>query len=317
MAPARPRSAAGPVEVFYDPVYCGAGHDFDTTRKAAHLAADLAARPVPGVVVRAPEPAAPADLERIHDQRYIDAVVHGTPEGLARSSGLGWDPGHAAAVLASTGGCIAAARSAWRRGVAGSLSSGLHHARRAGGSGYCTVNGLALAALTLADLGAERVLVLDLDAHCGGGTADILGHHPAATSMDVTSIDVATSSFDRYEPPEGWSLDVVQDADRYLATVEDRLAAVAPGSVDAVVYNAGMDPHEDCSTGGLTGITDDVLASREALVFDFAAVHGVPVAFVLAGGYTSAALDAEHLTALHRLTVEAAAGAAHTGEVAA
>jgi len=33
-------------------------------------------------------------------------------------------------------------------GFAGSLSSGLHHARRAGGDGYCAVNGLALAVLT-------------------------------------------------------------------------------------------------------------------------------------------------------------------------
>lgn len=115
----------------------------------------------------------------------------------------------------------------------------------------------------------------------------------------------------------GWTLDLVDDADRYLPTVEARLAAVPRGSVDAVLCNAGMDPHEDCSTGGLPGITRDVLAAREHLVFEFAARNGLPIAFVLAGGYTSAALDAERLTALHRLTIETAARTAHSLDVAA
>jgi acetoin utilization deacetylase AcuC-like enzyme len=89
------------------------------------------------------------------------------------------------------------------------------------------------------------------------------------------------------------------------------------GSFDAVVYNAGMDPHEYCAIGGLRGITDDLLAAREHLVFDFAAQSSVPVAFALAGGYSSGAMGTEHLTALHRLTLEGAARCARTLEPAA
>jgi acetoin utilization deacetylase AcuC-like enzyme len=90
-------------------------------------------------------------------------------------------------VLASTGGCIEAARSAWRSVIAGTLSSGMHHAHRTGGLGYCTFNGIALAALTFLDCGADRVLIVDLDAHCGGGTADILGGDDRVSTLDIST----------------------------------------------------------------------------------------------------------------------------------
>lgn len=298
-------SAPRPLEVYFDARYCDAGHDFDTTHKAARLANDLHSRPVPGIELSSPLPANPRDFVRIHDREYVVAVMSGTPEGLAASSGITWDLGHVNGVLASTGGCIAAARSAWRHGIAGTLSSGLHHARRDRGSGYCTINGIALAALTFLDVGAERVLIVDLDAHCGGGTADILDADPR-----ITSIDISTSTFDGYDPPTRWSLDIISEPYDYLATVEERLAAVPAGSVDAVVYNAGMDPHERCAIGGLDGITDDVLFAREQMVFDFAAERSLPIAFALAGGYSQIPMGTDRLTALHRLTIEAAAASA-------
>ncbi|HJQ12999.1 MAG TPA: hypothetical protein VJ840_18350, partial [Gemmatimonadaceae bacterium] len=72
---------------------------------------------------------------------------------------------------------------------------------------------------------------------------------------------------------------------------------------DLCIYNAGMDPHEDCSTGGLPGITTDVLAEREKIVFDWCAGRKLPIAFVLAGGYAGLKLDKASLVALHRLTL--------------
>ena len=63
---------------------------------------------------------------------------------------------------ASNGGAVAAALEAFEtKRNAGSLSSGLHHATRALGSGFCTFNGLALAARAVIDAGAKRVLVVD------------------------------------------------------------------------------------------------------------------------------------------------------------
>lgn len=304
--PDRSEASANDLEVFFGPDYVAAETAFDTTRKAGLLAANLRDEPIANVSLQDPAPAKRADLERIHDPDYVDAVLTGEPRWLASSSGLDWDQGFATAVLASTGGCIAAAEAAWPHGVAGSLSSGLHHARRDRGEGYCTVNGVALAALTFADLGAERVLVLDLDAHCGGGTADILGRDDRFTQLDVS-----TNHFDHYQPSGTSTLDVVEDADHYLTAIVIRLDQLLPSMFDALVYNAGMDPHEDCGIGGLGGIDDQMLAERERMVFDWATNAELPVAFVLAGGYSAGAMGADHLTALHRLTVDAAARAQH------
>jgi hypothetical protein len=70
-----------------------------------------------------------------------------------------------------------------------------------------------------------------------------------------------------------------------------------------------MDPYEGCEIGGLPGITLATLAARERMVFEWARRAGVPIAFVLAGGYTGARLSEAGLVDLHRLTLAAAAGA--------
>ncbi len=77
--------------------------------------------------------------------------------------------------------------------------------------------------------------------------------------------------------------------------------------VDLVLYNAGVDLHEACAIGGLVGMTDEVVSTRERVVFQWAKEHQLPIAFVLAGGYAGPRLTQEHLVQLHRYTIEAAA----------
>ena len=126
------------------------------------------------------------------------------------------------------------------------------------------------------------VLVLDLDAHCGGGTHSII-----QTTPNIHQIDVSVSAFDGYAPAPGSTLDLVTDIADYLPTIHDRLNHAStwcgPGSL--VLYNAGMDPWE-ASLGGLRGITQELLQEREDLVFAWAMKVGASIAFVPAGGYT-------------------------------
>jgi acetoin utilization deacetylase AcuC-like enzyme len=298
--PASP--AVARVEVDYTPAYTGAAHAFETTRKARWVAASLAAAPIPGIALRANAPLLPRDLLRVHGRDYVEAVRTGSPRALAESQGFAWDPGLWPMVLASNGGVLAAARRARNTGgVAGCLASGLHHARRAHGAGFCTFNGLALAALDAAGSGA-RVLVLDLDAHCGGGTHSLVGMQPG-----VRQLDIAVDAFDRYAPAGANTLDLVTRAADYLPTLARRLAALATVPFDLVLYNAGMDPHQGCAVGGLPGVDADLLSKREALVFAWARRRRLPIAFVLAGGYLGPGLDRAGLVALHRFTLAAAA----------
>ncbi len=297
----RAKAGGRRVRVCYTSAYVGAATAFETTRKARWVAESLASQPIAGVELVGNDPLSVADVERVHDPAYVAAVRSGQPRALAESQGFGWDPQLWPMVLASNGGVLAAAVRAMADGVAGSLSSGLHHARRGQGAGFCTFNGLAIAALKAIDAGARRILIVDLDAHCGGGTHSLLGSHPS-----IRQLDVAVDSFDRYEPVGANTLDLVGTAVDYLPTIERRLAAAKDESFDLCLYNAGMDPHQDCPVGGLAGIDGALLQRREEIVFDWCRRRRLPVAFVLAGGYIGDRLDQPGLVALHRLTLAAA-----------
>jgi acetoin utilization deacetylase AcuC-like enzyme len=291
------------MRLFYSPAYVLAGYAFDTTRKSAWIAESLAQDPIPGAEIAAPAALTAAEVEAVHDPTYVAAVRSGQPRALAESQGFRWDAGLWPMVLASNGGAVAAARAALEAGVAGSLSSGLHHARRDHGAGYCTFNGLVLAVRAARAAGARRILILDLDAHCGGGTHSLLGTDPA-----VWHLDVAVHPFDAYDPGARATLDLVTTAAAYLPTIQARLAALADGpAFDLCLYNAGMDPYAGCPIGGLPGIGETMLAERERLVFAWCRERSIPVAFVLAGGYIGAGFTAAGLVALHRLTLVAAA----------
>lgn len=303
--------------VWYSDAYVDTAVAFDTFRKATAIAASLVADPVPGIELLEPEPVDRDALRTAHDDAYVDAVLTGAPVELACSNELGWDAGLALAVRTSTGGVRSAALAALASGgIAGSLSSGLHHAHPGHGSGYCTINGLAIAAAAALAAGAQRVLVVDLDAHCGGGTAAIIDRRAAAGRGRTEQMDVSVDSFDSYVPGVGVRLTMAAGP-AYLDVVERELASItAPGGIDLVLYNAGMDPHH--LAGGVAGIDATTLADRERMVFDWADAHDLPVAWVLAGGYTHGpetgaglqGLDMDGLVALHRLTITTAAGAA-------
>ncbi len=295
------------MKLFYSPAYVAAADDFDTTRKARWVADRLSANPPAGVELCEPEPLSEAQLFTIHAARYVDAVRTGAPRNLAESQDLDWDEHIWTMACAQNGGVLAAMRAARVDGVSGTLSSGLHHAKRERGDGFCTFNGLALAALAALDEGARYVLILDLDAHCGGGTHALLAHEPR-----IWHADVATAYYDYYHALGQHTLDVVDRGADDLPAIRQRLTELerrAP-RFDLCLYNAGVDPCEDCTVGGMAGITPGVLAARESLVFDWLRERQVPVAFMLAGGYTGLRLDGAGLVDLHCLTIAAASQAA-------
>lgn len=303
------------MNVYYSPEYVGSAYAFETTRKARWVAESLAASPIAGVELVRPEPLSWEQVAGIHDPDYVRAVQTGVPSHLAQSQGFAWDPGLWPMVLSSNGGVVAASLDAINRGISGSLSSGLHHARRGLGAGFCTFNGLVIAAREAIAAGAGSVLILDLDAHCGGGTESLIAGDPR-----IWQVDVAVNSFDYYGAlgrcgqlgggRRCW-LRVVDRADRYLPTIEQGLAEAAQHGpyFDLCLYNAGMDPFEGCDTGGLTGITEEMLAMRERLAFAWCREHCTATAFVLAGGYIGWGLDRAGLVSLHRLTLSAAVAA--------
>ena len=293
------------MKIYYSPAYVRSAHEFDTTRKAGLVADSLVANPIDGVELVEPVPLEFEQVTAVHDPAYVRAVQTGEPRSLAESQGFSWDPGLWEMVLASNGGMVAAALEALQSGVSGSLSSGLHHAHRDRGTGFCTFNGLVIAARTALAAGARSVLILDLDAHCGGGTASLISGDDR-----IRQLDVATNGFDAYESSSQAKLRRVTDAAEYLPIVRQELALYASTGqpVSLCLYNAGVDPHDGCDIGGLTGVTEEMLLERDRLVFEWCRSREIPVAFALAGGYVGTRLSESLLVRLHRGTI-AAAGA--------
>lgn len=281
---------------YFNDDYTACGHESDTTRKGRYIADSLIERPVPGVVIADPasvyEITADA-IRSVHSAEYVAAIETGDPVDLAESQDFTWDEDVWKMALAHNAGVVAAALSALETGhTTGTLSSGLHHAHRNSGKGFCTFNGLAVATHVAAQRGA-RVLVFDVDAHCGGGTSTLL---PAGAHQ----VDVSVNWYDTYAPGEGCWLRVT-DAHGHDDAIVEALAHIDTlGSFDLVLYNAGMDPAN-------YGVTTEQLERRERLVagHDF----GCPIAFTIAGGYTWGR-SMESVVDLHRMTLEAFAAAA-------
>ncbi len=128
--------------------------------------------------VRTPDLISFEDLQRVHPPDYLESLHQ--PSTLARifgvdSSEITVDP-LLRSVRLGAGGTLAAARSSLaRRGPSLNLHGGFHHARVAGGAGFCAVNDIAVAIQALRADGFDgQVVVLDFDAHPPDGTAECL-----------------------------------------------------------------------------------------------------------------------------------------------
>ena len=278
--------------VFYNDDYVLGADDFDTNRKSQAIANGLSE----SFDIQSPEDLyteTEALIRTIHDEDYVNAVKDGYPENLARSNGLKWDPTVFEMALAHNAGCLAAAKTAAYRGDAvATLSSGLHHAREEMGSGFCTFNGIALAAYWL-QLQGLTTCIIDLDAHCGGGTYSMINHET------TYQLDCSVSAFDRYVTVDGFDRQMMSSTEHYIENIMDLIHGEQLDQIDAdiFIYNAGVDPI-NC------GVTAAQLACRESMMADFFQRQGKPVIVTMAGGYTWDSNTMDDIRDLHIDTLQ-------------
>ena len=285
--------------VFFNRTYTDVANTSETTAKSRVIADSLGTDPIDGVEVVDPvDFTGEADrlIQLHHDAGYVDAVRTGEPHDLATSNGLTWCDKVYAMTMAHVAGLVAAVHHALgTNGTAGSLSSGLHHARAHTGMGYCTFNGLAISACAARELGAQRILVLDVDAHCGGGTYSMIRH-----MKGVVQVDVSTSfTYDRFRA-EGEHRRIPAHSLDYVERITEALghAATLPAA-DLVIANMGMDPVND-------GVSLADIAERERLVRDF--IGTTPAIFAMAGGYKWGGYSMDDVASWHRMTIREWAG---------
>jgi acetoin utilization deacetylase AcuC-like enzyme len=283
--------------IFYHPDTISTTHSFDTTRKGADVAEALASQ---GWLISTPTPLSVAEATQTHSADYVNAIVHGTPRDLAKSQGFPWDAQMWRSVAAQNGALRDAVLSAITGIPAYAVSAGFHHARSNHGAGFCTLNGLAIGADIALKNGVRKVFILDVDAHCGGGTYSMVHDY-----AHIVHLDLSVHHYDQYPPASPHQLLFVNHASDYLTRLQHLLsyAEVDLQAGDLVIYNAGMDPYEGCDLGGMPGIDGVLLQQREALVTAWIRRHQLNVAACLAGGYNGADFSHQELIAMHVMSV--------------
>jgi acetoin utilization deacetylase AcuC-like enzyme len=258
-----------------------------------------------GIALREPAPAVDADLLRVHCPGYVARMRDGSvrPEEMRRI-GFPWSPAMVARSCLSSGATMAALRSALDGdGVAINLAGGTHHAAFDRGGGYCVFNDTVIAARHAQAHGwLRRLLVIDLDAHHGNGTAELCAGDPSVFTFSMH----AAKSYPALKPPSDLDVPLAAgtgDADYLDALARHLPDAIARARADAAIYLAGADPFAGDRLGGL-GLSMAGLAERDRMVFAACRRAGLPVAVTMAGGY---APDPDDIVAIHLNTVRIAA----------
>ena len=149
---------------------------------------------------------------------------------------------------------------------AGSLSSGLHHAKRDHGEGCLHPERAGIGRAAALEASATWVLVLELDAHMGGGTIALFA------ASEVEHIDIAVCPVQGRESGHV-RLGLCARCGRRCECVYCRgcwRACRRSRASQCGAVQRRRDPHERSGIGALRGVTTQVLAEREAVVFDWA-----------------------------------------------
>lgn len=251
------------IPVFYRPEMCSDAECFSKSPTKPALVVDAWQSAGIPIEIKSFDPLTRSEIAVAHDDQMVDDVLN-----LKRANGFGNTSAEVAASLPYTAGSMrAAVHAAMENGIgAVSPTSGFHHAGYDFNGGFCTFNGLMIAAIPLV-MDGWKVGILDCDMHYGNGTDDI------ASRLAPPRRKLTHHSQGRI---------AAKNVGDWLKTLPAFIAHTF-GKCDVVLYQAGADPHVDDPLGGW--LTTEQLFERDRIVFKTLRGLRIPVAWNLAGGY--------------------------------
>ena len=238
-------------------------------------------------------------LARVHNSDYIDSIFHQSPQsGLMQiDDDTAMNPHTLSAALHAAGAVI--------KGVdlvmSGEMQNAFcnirppgHHAGRAGASGFCIFNNVAIAAAhAIESYGLERVAIADFDVHHGDGTEDIFHDDPRV--MLCSTFRHPYYPYCGADSSNDHIINVPLAAgtgspEFRTAITEQWLPALERFQPQLLLISAGFDAHWEDDMGGLALREKDYLWLTEALK-DIAQRHANGrIVSALEGGYALHAL---------------------------
>lgn len=253
-----------PIPVYFDPAMLAKAHSISPSLgKPALVVADWQQQGF-AIDIEPFKPVTHETLSLAHDPRFVQAIF----EGKTNNGFDNRDPAIAESARYTCGAMLRASLQALvSETVAVAPVSGFHHAYYESCHGFCTFNGLMVAAVSLhQSKKVGKVGILDLDQHWGDGTEDIIQ-------------ELAIDWIQHYSA--GATERDARHARPFLDMLE-RLVESFSGC-DILMYQAGADPHVKDPLGGW--MTTEQLQERDRIVFTTAHRMGLPVVWNLAGGY--------------------------------
>ena len=229
-------------------------------------------------------PATEEDVLRCHTNRLVEQVRD--TRGWIDSDTVVTDTTYEAALLAA-GAAIEAAR---RGGFALARPPG-HHAEEDRAMGFCFFDSIAIAARwAQAELGLQRVAIVDWDVHHGNGTQDVVRDDESILFVSLHQWPLYPGTGGPYEQSHNVvniPLQAGTGDDGYVEAWQTVDRAVTRFAPDLLLVSAGFDAHVEDPLADMRVTTDGFreLARRSAGL-------APRVAAVLEGGYNLFTLPA-------------------------
>ena len=207
-----------------------------------------------------------ADLMRVHDKQFVrDLLTCRAPNGFGNKSKL-----VAKSLRWLSGSAMASCLYSLESGLSSfAVVAGAHHAGHDFTGGFCTINHIMVGVSAALSAGSGRVGVLDLDAHRGNGTEDIINELKLRDR--VLHYTVGAEGLSSCAQAKAW-----------LGRLREIVYTFEGCSL--LIYQAGADMHvKDKLCNGY--LTTSEMRTSDRMVYEVSRALGIPVVTILGGGY--------------------------------
>lgn len=193
-----------------------------------------------------------------------------------------------------------AAEIAFEKGFAFFLGGGLHHAMSSAGRGFCQFNDIVVAARSLLKkTSASNIWIIDLDAHKGDGTAQILRDDNSISTFSIhmgAGWPLDSERTDSFGNPHPWFIDSDVDVPVFEGEEKEYMNKLREGMrlmqdkfppPDFAIVVAGSDPYkkDGLASSSFLKLELDQMLERDMFVYDFFKSKDIPQLYLMSGGY--------------------------------